>query len=59
MARSLRALKMQSMEEAKLGVYTENESGAYAFYKRLGYQTFSTDIWFRKSMEIKSNGVTF
>jgi len=53
--RSLRALKMEGMEEAELGVDSENESGAYEFYKRMGYQTFSTDLWFRKPMEEKSD----
>ena len=48
---SLRALKEQGMQEAELGVDSENESGAYEFYKRLGYETFSTDIWYRKPME--------
>ena len=49
--RSLAELKQQGMTEAELGVDTENESGAYAFYTGLGYRTFSTDIWFRKPME--------
>jgi mycothiol synthase len=47
---SLRALKIHGMEEAELGVDSENESGAYEFYRRMGYQTYSTDIWFRKPM---------
>ena len=51
-ARGLQTLKMQGMEETELGVDTENESGAFGFYKRMGFETFSTDIWFRKSMEI-------
>ena len=55
MIQSLRALKMQGMEEAELGVDSENESGAYEFYKRMGYQTFSTDIWFRKPMDEESD----
>ena len=50
-AQSLQVLKEQGMEEAELGVDTENESGAYEFYQRMGYQTFSTDIWFRKPMD--------
>jgi len=50
-ARSLRQLKELGMQEAELGVDAENESGAYAFYRRTGYRTFSTDIWFRKSMQ--------
>jgi mycothiol synthase len=49
-AQSLQILKAQGMEEAELGVDSENESGAFGLYKRMGYQTFSTDIWFRKPM---------
>jgi mycothiol synthase len=51
LVRSLQVLKAQGMEEAELGVDKENESGAYEFYKRMGYQTFSTDVWYRKPME--------
>jgi mycothiol synthase len=51
-ARSLRVLKTQGMEEAELGVDSENESGADEFYERMGYQAFSTDIWFRKLMDM-------
>lgn len=51
LSKSLTLLKNKGMEEAVLGVDTENESGAYGFYQRMGYQTFSTDIWFRKVME--------
>jgi ribosomal protein S18 acetylase RimI-like enzyme len=50
LAKSLQVLKAQGMQEAELGVDTENESGAYGFYQRMGYQTFSTDTWFRKPM---------
>ena len=50
--RSLRVLKEQGMQEAELGVDSENESGAFGFYHRLGYETFSTDIWFRKLMDM-------
>ena len=46
--RSLWALKEQGMQEAELGVDSENESGAFGFYHRLGYDTFSIDIWYRK-----------
>ncbi len=52
-ARSLQELKKQGMQEAELGVDTENDSGAYGFYTRMGYRTFSTDIWFRKPMKSK------
>jgi ribosomal protein S18 acetylase RimI-like enzyme len=50
-ARSLQVLKAQGMEEAELGVDAENESGAYGLYQGMGYHTFSTDIWFRKTMD--------
>jgi len=50
-ARSLAVLKAQGMGEAELGVDAENDSGAFAFYQRLGYRTFSTDIWYRKPMD--------
>jgi len=48
--RSLQVLKEHGMQEAELGVDSENESGAFGFYHRLGYETFSTDIWYRKPM---------
>ena len=53
-ARSLRTLKMHGMDVAELGVDTENESGAFGFYGKMGFQTASTDIWYRKSMGPKS-----
>ena len=52
-ARSLQEIKEQGMEDAELGVDAENESGAYEFYRSMGYRTFSTDIWFRKPMDLK------
>ncbi len=51
LSRSLHLLKDMGMEEAVLGVDMQNASGAYEFYKKMGYQTFSTDIWYRKPME--------
>ncbi len=51
--RSLRTLKAQGMEEAELGVDAENDSGAFGFYQRLGYRTFSTDIWYRKPIDLE------
>ncbi len=51
LARSLQTLKIQGMEEAELGVDFENDSGAFEFYKQMGYQTESIDIWFRKPMK--------
>jgi ribosomal protein S18 acetylase RimI-like enzyme len=50
LAKSLQVLKAQGMQEAELGVDSENESGAYGFYQRMGFKTFSTDTWFRKPM---------
>lgn len=50
-AQSLRVLKEQGMQEAELGVDAENESAAFNLYQKLGYQTYSIDTWFRKSME--------
>jgi ribosomal protein S18 acetylase RimI-like enzyme len=51
LARSLRQLKEEGMNEAELGVDSENDSGAYGFYERLGYVTERTDIWFRKPLD--------
>jgi ribosomal protein S18 acetylase RimI-like enzyme len=51
--RSLRLLKEEGMEEAELGVDSENDSGAYGFYQRLGYVTERTDIWLRKPLELR------
>ncbi len=51
LTRSLRLLKEQGMDEAELGVDSENESGAYGFYERMGYVTERTDIWFRKPLD--------
>jgi ribosomal protein S18 acetylase RimI-like enzyme len=51
LVRSLRLLKEEGMEEAELGVDSENDSGAYGFYQRLGYVTERTDIWLRKPLD--------
>ena len=51
LSRSLHLLKDLGMEEAVLGVDMQNASGAYEFYRKMGYETFSTDIWYRKPME--------
>ena len=50
-ASSLRVLKAHGMNEAELGVDSENQSGALGLYQRLGYRTDNTDTWFRKTME--------
>ena len=51
LSRSLQLLKEQGIQEVELGVDSENESGAFDFYQRMGYQTISIDIWFRKPYE--------
>lgn len=55
LTRSLRQLREEGMNEAELGVDSENESGAYGFYERLGYVTERTDIWFRKPLELRQS----
>ena len=50
-ARSLQVLKERGMLEAELGVDAENESAAFNLYRRMGYETFSIDTWFRKPMD--------
>jgi mycothiol synthase len=50
-ASSLRVLQAHGMNEAELGVDSENQSGALGLYQRMGYQTYYTDTWFRKTME--------
>jgi ribosomal protein S18 acetylase RimI-like enzyme len=50
LSHSLHLLEAQGMREVELGVDAENASGAYAFYKDMGYQTYSVDIWLRKPM---------
>jgi mycothiol synthase len=47
---SLLALQAAGMEEAELGVDSENKSGAFGLYQRLGFQTYRIDIWFRKPL---------
>jgi mycothiol synthase len=49
-SRGLQVLKEQGIEEAELGVDSENETAAFRLYENLGYQTFSVDTWFRKPM---------
>jgi len=49
--RSLQVLKQQGMQEAELGVDSENESAAFKLYQKIGYRTASIDTWFRKKIE--------
>lgn len=51
-ARSLRVLQEQGLQEAELGVDAENESAAFQLYQRIGYKTVTVDTWFRKKMEL-------
>jgi len=50
-ARSLQVLKEQGMEEAELGVDSENESAAFRLYESMGYRTYCVDTWFRKALD--------
>ena len=52
LVRSLHVLRDEGMDEAELGVDSENDSGAFGFYQRMGYVTERTDIWFRKPLEL-------
>lgn len=52
LVRSLRLLKEQGMDEAELGVDSENDNGAFGFYQRLGYVAERTDIWLRKPLDV-------
>ena len=52
--RCLETLKAHGCTETELGVDAENESGAYAFYRKLGFKTFSKDLWLRKDFDIPS-----
>ncbi len=54
LARSLQQLREEGMDEAELGVDSENDCGAYGLYERLGYMTERTDIWFRKPLGAES-----
>jgi len=49
--RSLQVLKEQGMDEAELGVDSENESAAIGLYQKIGYKIASVDTWFRKKFE--------
>jgi len=51
--RCLKALKDHGCDETELGVDAENESGAHAFYRDLGFETFSRDLWLRKPFALR------
>lgn len=47
-AASLRMLKEQGMEEAALGVHTENPHGAFQLYEKMGYRVVKMHTTYRK-----------
>ena len=49
-ARSLRDLRDQGLEEAALGVDAENVSGALRVYDALGFRRHRTSRWYRKPL---------
>jgi ribosomal protein S18 acetylase RimI-like enzyme len=51
LARSLKLLKQQGMQEAALGVDTENLSGALQLYERLGFRRVRTMVNYRRPVQ--------
>ncbi|HET9681796.1 MAG TPA: GNAT family N-acetyltransferase [Candidatus Limnocylindrales bacterium] len=51
-AASLRALQARGVDEAALGVDTENTSGAVRVYERMGFVRHHTGVHYRKSLAI-------
>lgn len=49
-ANSLKVLKAQGMEEAALGVDTENPSGALGLYEVMGFRQYRREIAFKKPL---------
>jgi mycothiol synthase len=49
-ADSLRELRARGLDEAALGVDSENLSGALRLYESLGFRRFKTGIAFRKPL---------
>ena len=49
-ADSLRALRDRGLEQAALGVDSQNPTGALGVYETLGFSRFQTGISFRKSL---------
>lgn len=50
-AHSLRALKERGMEEAALGVHTENPNGAFRLYEKMGYRVVKLFATYRKPLD--------
>jgi ribosomal protein S18 acetylase RimI-like enzyme len=48
--RGMRALKARGMEEAALGVHTENPDGAFRLYESLGYRVVKLYTTYRKPL---------
>jgi mycothiol synthase len=53
-ARSLAAIKERGMQEAALGVDTENTSGALNLYKSMGYQAIKKSMNYRKRLNVET-----
>lgn len=50
LAQSLHAVKAAGMEEAALGVHTDNPNGAYQLYESVGFRIVHTDVFFKKAL---------
>jgi mycothiol synthase len=57
-ATSLRILKERGMQEAALGVDTQNPSGALQLYQSLGYRIVKQFITYRKEMKVFPQSVS-
>jgi ribosomal protein S18 acetylase RimI-like enzyme len=57
-ATSLRILKERGMEEAALGVDTQNPSGALQLYESLGYRIVKQYLTYRKKMKVLAHSVS-
>jgi mycothiol synthase len=54
LARSLRLLNDQGMEEAALGVDAENPNGALRLYESMGFQTVKCHTTYRKPLDLRA-----
>jgi ribosomal protein S18 acetylase RimI-like enzyme len=51
---SLHAIKERGMEEANLGVHTDNPNGAFRLYESVGFRTVKMHMVYRKPMQAES-----
>ncbi len=51
-ALSLQAIKERGMQEAALGVHTENPNGAFQLYESMGFRVVKTQTFYRKPLEL-------